>query len=353
MSSFIRIMKKFTSLILVAIISLLPLTGFAWPLPDPALDGNVVIDDVNGSAGSKDNFKWLLEQAIEPIQVHLDNSAPNSIVYGGADGIVIFVIDLFKSYIFPLIIVLAILTAIFGFMELMISDAEDKRKKWADYFIWWVVWIIVFISAEFIFNGLYGLINQMSWASTGPCSGQTWNCYAGLAYNNIAFPFLKLAMYLLMAGLFIILLIKSIQYVANPSDKSAEQWKNTIISAAIWIIVITLAKTLVEAVYNKQADITATTIGQNWAPKIFVGKWILNLDANSYQTIFTIINYLLGLIAFVVLCIIIYQAYLMLFNANTDDSIKKMRKNLLYIFWWLLLIGLSYLIVNLVALDIN
>jgi hypothetical protein len=160
-------------------------------------------------------------------------------------------------------------------------------------------------------------------------------------------------MYLLMAGLFIILLIKSIQYVANPSDKSAEQWKNTIISAAIWIIVITLAKTLVEAVYNKQADITATTIGQNWAPKIFVGKWILNLDANSYQTIFTIINYLLGLIAFVVLCIIIYQAYLMLFNANTDDSIKKMRKNLLYIFWWLLLIGLSYLIVNLVALDIN
>jgi hypothetical protein len=344
MSSFIRIMKKFTSLILVAITCLLPLTSFAWPLPDPALDGNVVIDDVDGSAGSKDNFKWLLEQAVEPIQVHLDNSAPNSIIYGGADGVVIFVIDLFKSYIFPLIIVLAILTAIFGFMELMISDTEDKRKKWADYFIWWVVWIIVFISAEFIFNGLYGTIQTLKWWGV-----TTRNELADNIYADIAFPFLKLAMYLLMAGLFIILLIKSIQYVANPSDKAAEQWRNTIISAAIWIIVITLAKTLVEAVYNKQADITATTIGQNGAPKIFVGKWILNLDANSYQTIFTIINYLLWLIAFVVLC----QAYLMLFNANTDDSIKKMRKNLLYIFWWLLLIGLSYLIVNLVALDIN
>lgn len=341
-------MKKFTSFILITIISLLPLTSFAWPSPDPALNGNIAIDNINWNAGSKDNFKWLLEQTIDPIQEHLDNSAPNSIVYGWADGIVIFVIDVFKSYIFPLIIVLAVLTAIFGFMELMISDAEDKRKKWADYFIWWVVWIIVFISAEFIFNGLYGAIQTLKWGGV-----TTRNELADNIYNDIAFPFLKLAMYLLMAWLFIILLIKSIQYVVNPSDKAAEQWRNTIISAAIWIIVITLAKTLVEAVYNKQADITATTLGQNGAPKIFVGKWILNLDASSYQMIFTIINYLLWLVAFVIVCIIIYQAYLMLFNANTDEGIKKMRKNLLYIFWWLLLIGLSYLIVNLVALDIN
>lgn len=342
------IMKRYTSLILLVIMWLLPLTSLAWPSPDPALDSNIAIDNLDGNAGSTDNFKWLLEQAVEPIQEHLDSSAPNSIIYGGADGAVIFVIDLFKTYIFPLVIVLTILTAIFGFMEIMLSDTEDKRKKWTDYFIWWIIWIIIFTSAEFIFNGFYGIMQTLKGGGIS-----TRNEVADDVYAEIAFPLLKLAMYLLMSWLFIILLVKSIQFVVNPSDKAADQWKNIILSAAIWIIVISLAKTLVEAVYNKEADITASSIGQNGAPKIFVGKWILNIDTNSYQTIFTIINYFLWLIAFIVLCIIIYQAYLMLFNSNTDDGIKKMRKNILYIFWWLVLIGLSYLIVNLVTLDIN
>jgi len=108
---------------------------------------------------------------------------------------------------------------------------------------------------------------------------------------------------------------------------------NIIISAIIGILVILSAKTLVEAVYSKQELILEETNGS-----ITVGAGLLNESSQDYQVLFTIINYILGLIAFVVLCIIIYQAYLMLFTANTDDSIKKMRKNLLYIFAGLLLI---------------
>lgn len=331
--------KKILLVSLSCIVFILPLSIFAWPSVD---DLQWILQPTENT----NNFNGLLEESIDPIKDRLD-STPVGIRYGGVDWVVIFVIDLFKTYIFPLVIILAALTALFGLMEIMTSDAENNRKKWTDYLTWGVVGIIIFISAEFIFNGLYSVITTLAGAwSNGP----TWNVYAEQIYNTIAYPFIKLAMYLLMAWLFIILLVKSIQFVSNPSEKAAEQGKNIIISAAMGIIIISIAKTLVEAVYDKQWNITWLSAWTNGS--VFVGWGILNADAQTYQTIFNIINYFLWLIAFFILCIIIYQAYLMLFNDNTDESVKKMRKNLLYIFWWLLLIWLSYLIVNLVALDI-
>ena len=149
-----------------------------------------------------------------------------------------------------------------------------------------------------------------------------------------------------MGSLFVILLVKAIGLITNPSEKAPEEWMNIIISAVIGILVIISAKTLVEAVYSKQELVLEWTNGS-----ITVGAGLLNQQSQDYQLIFIIINYILGLIAFAVLCIIIYQAYLMLFVANTDDSIKKMRKNILYIFAWLVLIWLSYVIVNFVIIN--
>jgi heptaprenylglyceryl phosphate synthase len=101
----------------------------------------------------------------------------------------------------------------------------------------------------------------------------------------------------------------------------------------------------VEAIYSRQELVTSDT------DTIFVGGGILENTSQNYQTIFNIVNYILGLIAFTILCFIIYQGYLMLFNSNNEEGIKKMRKNLLYIFGGLLLIGLSYIIVNFVVIN--
>jgi hypothetical protein len=103
---------------------------------------------------------------------------------------------------------------------------------------------------------------------------------------------------------------------------------------------------LVQAVYSNQAKVLADNNGS-----IFVGWGILDTNSQNYQTLFTIINYFLGLIAFIMLCIIIYQWYLMLFEGNTEEWVKKMRKNILYMLGWLLLIGLSYLIVNVLIIN--
>lgn len=305
---------------------------------DPAAGNEVNINTVNANPvtwnPSQQNFNELLYETIDPIKENIETNVP----YAWVDGIVVFVIDLFKTYIFPLTIVLAILTAIFGFMDIMQNDSEEKRKKWTDYFIRGTIGIIIFMGAEFIFNNLYGIIWELQ-------SWQSRNVYAAKIYINIVYPFVKLAMYLVMGWLFVALLVKAIWYVTNPSEKVTEQGRTIIISAASGIIVIILAKTIVEAVYNKQSDITANS------STVFVGWGLLKMDPSTYTILFNVINYLLGLSAFIILCLIIYQSYLMLFNSNTDESLKKMRKNLLYIFAGLVLIWLSYVIVNVLIIN--
>ncbi|MFA7284197.1 MAG: hypothetical protein WC004_00035 [Candidatus Absconditabacterales bacterium] len=314
-------------------------TSFANPLPNSAIDNEVDIDIVQGNpvqgGPSQQNFNELLYETIDPIKENIETNTP----YGGVDGIVVFVIDLFKTYVFPIVIILAVLLAIFGFMDIMISDSEEKRNKGVNYFIWGIVGIIIFVSAEFIFNNLYGVVGNLS-------ENKSLNEYAQQIYNNLIYPFIKLGMYIIMGGMFVLLLVKTIQFITSPSDKAPAQAKSIIISAVTGIVVILLAKTMVEAVYGKQADIIKNT------GTIFLQTdGLLSVNSQNYQTIFNIINYFLGFAALFVLCIIIYQAYLMLFDSNTDDGIKKMRKNLLYIFGGLLLIGISYLIVNVLIIN--
>lgn len=320
------------------------LTVFAWqwwPWPSWAIDSNVSLTGIDWTQNNdNDNFVDLIDQTIEPIQDKIETN----IAYGWVDGIVIFVIDIFKTYVFPIIIILAVLTGIFWFFEIMTSNTEDKRKKWMNYFIRGVVGIIIFVSAEFIFNNLSDIITTIT-SNNDPLNAPSRNVYAWEIFNKIAYPFLKLGMYIVMGGLFLLVLVKGVELVTNPSDKAPEQWRNIVISAAMGIIVILVAKTLVEAVYSSQSKILGDT------NTIFVWDGILDTSSQNYSTIFNVINYLLGFMAFAVLCIIIYQWYLMLFESNTDEGIKKMRKNLLYMFAGLLLIWLSYIIVNVAIIN--
>lgn len=153
-------------------------------------------------------------------------------------------------------------------------------------------------------------------------------------------------MYLIMGWLFLIVIIKAVEYMTNPSEKINEQAKDIMISAATGIIVILLAKTLVQAVYSNEKNVLSDSNGS-----IFVWSAILDTNSQDYTPVFTVINYFLGIIAFIMLCIIIYQWYLMLFEWNTEEGTKKMRKNLLYMFGGLALIWLSYLIVNVLIIN--
>ncbi|HMY80775.1 MAG TPA: hypothetical protein PLW93_05245 [Candidatus Absconditabacterales bacterium] len=339
-SSILHFLVRGALLIIIAII-IGPIGVFAGPPGNPALKNEVDITILQ-QQGNTENFKGLLEEAIEPIKDKLDNTNIGSITYGGADAIVIFVIDVFKTYVFPLLIVLALLTAVLNFIQIMFSDSEEKRNKAINYFIYGVIGIIIFVGAEFIFNNLYGIITKL--ASAGP-GGVSRNTYAGEIFESILFPFLKLGMYLIMGGLFIMVLVKAVGYISDPNEKARENGKKIISNAVLGIIVIMLAKTMVEAVYGSQKK-TLEDSGT-----LFVGGAILDTNSQNYQPIFTIINYVFGFLAFIILCLIVYQAYLLLFQSNTDEGIKKLRKNITYIFGGLVLIGLSYLIVNLTVIN--
>ena len=159
----------------------------------PALTGNINISGLVDQPTNNDNFNDLLKESIDPIANKLDNTTIG-IKFWWPDAIVIFVIDVFKTYVFPLVIMIAILSAAFGFIEIMTSDTEEKRAKWTNYFLRWVVGIIIFVSAEFIFNGMFGIINRI--AESSWVDAPSWNVYAWEIFDNLAYPFLNLLFYL-------------------------------------------------------------------------------------------------------------------------------------------------------------
>ena len=161
-------------------------------------------------------------------------------------------------------------------------------------------------------------------------------------FEKLIYPFLNLGMYLIIGVLFIMLLMKSIQIITSPSDDAFKKWQQIIVSSIIGIVVILLSKQIIQVVYGKQEDFTRWV---NETQGIF-SAWGTVLNERNYETVFNIVNYFLGFLAFIIICLLIYNTYLIITNPTKEENIKKLRSNILYILLWLLTIWLSYVIVN-------
>jgi hypothetical protein len=107
-----------------------------------------------------------------------------------------------------------------------------------------------------------------------------------------------------------------------------------------------LAKTMVETIYGKQATVIKSSSATNlWD----IGTWVL--AGADFTVVFSIINYVLGFLWFVILLVIIIQTYQLLVNPTSDELIKKTKTNLMYIVIWLAIIALAYVIVNFVIVQ--
>lgn len=296
-------------------------------------------DDRNNNTG---NFNSLLEQVTEgindnlPSVIDLERNTPEWGVYGMVD----FVYDFMMSYVVPIVIIVAGLIAIFGFYKLMFEEKEEEREKAMNYILRGVVGIIIIQWSKFIYNTYYSIVNNDN-VYTG-IKQWSLNALSADLFEKLIYPFITLGMYLVMGVLFLILLFKVIQYIINPSDDVFKKWQQIIISSIVGVVVILISKQLIEIVYGKQTEVTKSL---NETKGIF-SVWDTILNERNYSTIFNIINYFLWFLAFIILCLLIYNTYLILVNPTSEENIKKLRKNILYILGWLLIIGLSYVIVN-------
>ena len=77
----------------------------------------------------------------------------------GTEGVKNLVFDKLMNVLVPLIIIIGILIAIIGFYKLMFSTDDKAVSEGTKYVIFGVVGIIVIVSARFIGNTIFDILN--------------------------------------------------------------------------------------------------------------------------------------------------------------------------------------------------
>lgn len=278
--------------------------------------------------GRFDVTLWL---AKEPIKEKLDVAIPQV----GPEWVQTFIIKTINNIIIPLAILVWILFAIIGFYKMFMSDSSEEVSKWVNYLLWGVIWVIVMMIAPFVASTVYKTILN-SWVNTTFSGLDT----AAQLYDIILYPIIKLGIYVALWVLFITLITRVFQFLTSSADEIQKKAKNIMIATVVWILIILWSNQLIEFVYWKEDTIrnqNATKVGDIWAPLF---------SNNNIPLFYEIIRWMMGLAAFFILAIIIYQTFRLLFQPDKEESITDIKNTVIYVFIWVLVIGAWYLITN-------
>jgi len=259
-------------------------------------------------------FDSSMNRAIKPIRQHLDAAEPTSTLWWW-DSIKNFIFNKITDIITPIIIMIWILMGIIWAYKLFLSTNAEETTKGIKLIIYWVIWIMIMLSARYIWNIIFQDLFQ-SWNITW----LTWVDLAMQIYEKIAYPFIKITIYLALWVLFVILAWKAFSFIAN------EDW---LAQKKAWAMI---------GLMNESAQ----TLGEIWS-------WIL--ADKSIPILYTVINRVMWLTSLVVLVIILVQTFEILMNPDKADNRQRIWKSILYIFIGILIIWAGYLITNFVIIN--
>ena len=74
-------------------------------------------------------------------------------------------------------------------------------------------------------------------------------------YNQLAFPFLKLLIYLSLGILVIIMMIRVFTYITSQDEGTKKKSLGVVVRTTIGMLFIIAAKQVVEAIYGKQNEV--------------------------------------------------------------------------------------------------
>lgn len=259
-----------------------------------------------------------------------------------------FLLYIWSEILIPVLILVGIIFAMIWFYKMMISDTDEENKKWSQFLLWWVIGILIMISASFIVNTVVWIEEATPfqwgvWSIAATISSWAWGWeIAKDIYEKLLYPFLGLAFDLVMWVLFIFVLIEAFKYITATTDDAQKKAFTLLLYSAIGTITIIASKALVELIYGQYSDVIAW-----WSNDLSdIGTWTLEQWSQWLTLFYTIINRVLGLAAFLVLIILIIQWYQLLINPNDEELLSSIQKNLGYIFIGILVVGSAYLIVN-------
>ena len=260
-------------------------------------------------------------------------------------------VKLLIKYAIDVFIIIWIAIAFLWWYKVMTSNAEDKMKEWIRYIIFGVLWVIIMVSARFLAEGLVwdtGIIaDQFKDADNPSCVELAQDLYEKLMY-----PFIKVALYLVTWVLFIMMAVKVITFVISTDEAAKKKAGWVILWCVIWILIVMWSKQIVESVMWKQEKvlsenaewITATPWDTGW-----MGNYITHFE--SIPLIAQVINWVMWLTMFLILVLIIIQGYKMFAKPDDPKNRESLKKTLLYIIIWVLVIWASYVISNVLVLN--
>ena len=304
-----------------------------WIIVDPVKNLSYQVLEKSGG-----RFDTTLDQVRDPLVNKIDGPVSEL----GTSGIKSFVYMLIDRFAVPLAVFIGVLFSLVALYKIMFSTDENALWAISSLLIWWVVWIIIIMSAKFIGNIVYGdLFSQ----------GEIWQWgfnaieIISKLYDYILRPLFKVAFYIMMSVLFIILLIRVFRFVTSDEETIKKESQQIIISTVVGLFVMIGSKQLVEGVYGKEELI------RNSAAVTVTQVWSSFLNNANIPIIYNIIQWIMWLSWFIILAIIIFQTYKMLVNPTDESNLKNIRKTLLYALIGMMVIGAGYLIVNVLMVN--
>lgn len=290
---------------------------------------------------ANDRFSDDLQESISDINWYLTQPAQQIEEWWGAT-VSAAVIWLLDEVVIPIAIGIWIMFGMFWAYKMLFSSDEKEVSNWLKIVIMGVVWIIIMMSAKYLWKNVMEMFQN--WQIAGN-NGLNWIQLATDLYTKIAYPFIKIILYLALFVIFVVLLWKSIKLFTKTDWTSQKASITMIWRAAVSILIIIWAKTLVEAIYWKQADVlnaNSMNLGEIWT-------WIL--ADKDIPLLYTVLNRVVWIVSLVIFILFLVQWFKILLNPGKAENIQKLWKNILYTVIWLLVIWAVYLLTNVLIVN--
>lgn len=248
-------------------------------------------------------------------------------------------------FVINIFIVVWIAIAFVWWYKIMFSSKEDATKEWLTQVAFGVLWIVIMVSAKFLANSLvwgWWILSSTIRTDGSP----NWIILAQNLYDKILFPFIRIVLYLVVWVLFFMMVAKVVSFVTSTDDTAKKKAWWTIIWTVVWILIIMWAKQIVEAVMWRQERVlnkNATRIDGQTPESV--------LEFGSIPLISQIINRVMWLTMFIILVLIIIQAYKMFSKPDDPKNRESLKKTIIYILIWVLVIWASYAISSVLVIN--
>jgi Type IV secretion system pilin len=210
---------------------------------------------------------------------------------------------------------------------------SDKTSEEVENFKKWIIWITVGI-----------IVMQIAYALVKTTYDQNVGGWLGInIIENIINPLIRL-LEMLTAVFFIAMMFFAFyrMVTANGEEDKIKTAKMTIIYAVIGLIIVRLAKLLVEAVYGnaKCTQVLGGIITVSGTNCVTTAK--ISATANI---VVNIINWMNSFVGIAVVIMILYAGFTLFTSAGEEDKVKKAKRTIIYV-----AVGMAVLVMNYIIL---